>query len=121
MTLRTRLACVLGLVGIIIVGAVFAMLGVVRANLIGEIDRQLRSTARIAAGPLSSGFTPPPTDAPAPPPSTGVGETSWFTEMFIGDYQKDGTFTIQVQGSDVHSIPEVTFAQATPTVRSTGR
>ena len=112
MTLRARLACALGLVGIILVSSVVAILGLVRSSLIGEIDRQLRSSARVAAGPLPSGPTRPPSDTRALPPAGTAPETSAFTEMFIGEFQKSGAFTIRLQGSEVRAIPAVTYADA---------
>ncbi len=75
MTLRTRIAAVASVsVALAVLAAAIGLYAAVRADLLGEIDSDLRSRAQALVGPIAAGVTGPTTGAPAangPGGSTG--------------------------------------------------
>jgi two-component system OmpR family sensor kinase len=107
MSLRTRLVCALALIGVVLAVSGAALLGLVRASLVDEIDRQLASAAPVTAGPIAEQmrqFGPPPVSDPR-------GAGSPFTELFIAEVRSDGSLDVMLRPSTPQT-PSVTAEQA---------
>lgn len=108
MSLRARLAAALALVAVVLVGSGIAILGLVRASLLDEIDHQLAGAALVAPGPISDQVRPlgPPPGAPVAPPIDPLGVRSPFTQLYVAEVQGDGTLRVRLQ-SDSPEVPDV--------------
>jgi two-component system OmpR family sensor kinase len=88
MTLRARLALALALVATVILLSGVAVVVIVRASLIAEVDHQLSAASAIVAPMTRLRFTGPPPNLPpglppGPPPEA-------LTELFMGAPAADG-------------------------------
>jgi two-component system OmpR family sensor kinase len=111
MTLRSRLALALAVVGTVILLSGVAVVVLVRASLIDEVDHQLRSPAAMVTSPTMArlrALGPPPLPLPprptqSPPPASTSTSTSTpspsasateseLTELLIGELYPDGHF-----------------------------
>jgi len=74
MTLRTRIAAVASVsVALAVLAAAIGLYVAVRADLLGEIDSDLRSRAHALVGPITAGASAPTTGANGPAASTPGG------------------------------------------------
>jgi two-component system, OmpR family, sensor kinase len=92
-SLRARLASALVLIGVVLAVSGAAVLGLVRASLVDEIDRQLASAAPVTSNPIGEQmrqFGPPPVSDP-------LGAGSPFTELFIAQAGPDGSMTVMLR------------------------
>lgn len=99
MSLRARLAAALVLVTVVLVGSGVAVLGLVRASLLDDVDHQLAGAARVASGPFSDQVRPV-----GPPPVDPRGVRSPFTQLYVAQVEADGTLRVLLQ-SDSPEVP----------------
>lgn len=99
MSLRARLAAALVLVAVVLVGSGVAILGLVRASLLDEVDHQLVGAARVASGPFGEQARPV-----GPPPVDPRGVRSPFTQLYVAQVEADGTLHVLLQ-SDSPEVP----------------
>jgi two-component system OmpR family sensor kinase len=106
-SLRARLGYALGILAGLLVVSVVIILRLVQSSLVGQIDRQLAATARIAdvpiAGQLPSGSSPAPQRDSADAP---------FSDLFLLRYDTKGHLTTLVRPSNKAKPPHVDFAAA---------
>ena len=101
MSLRARLAAALVLVVVVLAGSGVAILGLVRASLLDEVDRQLSAAAEVGSGPFTDQVRPP-----VPPPANPLGVRSPFTQLYVAEVQPDGTVRVLLQ-SESPQVPDL--------------
>jgi two-component system OmpR family sensor kinase len=104
-SLRARLAAALLLVAVVLVGSGAAILGLVRASLLDEVDHQLAGSARVASGPFGEQARPV-----GPPPVDPRGVRSPFTQLYVAELEADGTLHVLLQ-SDSPEVPALDGAE----------
>jgi len=100
-SLRARLAAALVLVVVVLAGSGVAILGLVRASLLDEVDRQLSAAAEVGSGPFTDQVRPP-----VPPPANPLGVRSPFTQLYVAEVQPDGTVRVLLQ-SESPQVPDL--------------
>jgi two-component system sensor histidine kinase MprB len=91
MTLRTRIAAVASVsVALAVLAAAIGLYVAVRADLLGEIDKDLRSRAQALVGPLAAGATGPTTGAGGPAANGPGGSAGGYPNGGGGSYRQAG-------------------------------
>jgi hypothetical protein len=106
-SLRARLGYALGILAALLVVSVFIILRLVQSSLVGQIDRQLAATARIAAAPIADRF---PGGNRPPPQANSQGAP--YSDLFLLRYDAQGHLTTLIRPSDKAKAPHVDVTAA---------